>query len=707
MSLVEKQKGVLRALLAALGLVLCLGSQSFAEEKEKTDTFQLDTMVVTAEKRQEDLQEVPASVTAIKEARILDSGISSLQDFSNQVPNLFIDDWGFRGNSYVFIRGVGAINNDPAVGFYVDDVNYMDDRVFDSNLFDIERIEVLRGPQGTLYGRNSLGGVINIITKKPDNAFHAGVDQTFGNYGLLETNLYVRAPLIDDKLFFGFSGNLEDRDGYSHNEYLDEDGDDREDRSGRVQLRWTPNSKLDVLASIDGEQIDDGAFPVTNLHQVDEDPHRFSHNVEGEHERNSIGSSLKVVYDAEALSITSITGFRHYDDNVVNDQDFTAADLYWAKEVIRDSQFSQEFRFASPKGNGNWKWLGGLYGFREDKDHLLQMNYPAYGGVVEDAQSDLDTCGYAAFGQVTYTMFGNLDVTGGLRYDYEHGSIDFDRASTPFAISPDLTFDDSADSDALLPKFQLAYYWNEQIMTYAGVSRGYRSGGFNTGFSDIADASFDPEYSWNYEIGAKTSWFDNRLVLNAAVFYIDLDDQQVTQLLPTANTIIKNAGESRSKGFELEGTALLAQGLTLEAGFGYTNSEFTKYSDPVAGADYKGNKTPLAPKYTYNIALQWRKPIMDKCHMLWSTGPLNFFARAELQGIGDFYWNTANTLKEEAHELVNLRTGLESDHFDLTLWARNLFDEHYRVVAFEFPGSDPVGQAGGPLTFGLTLKARF
>ena len=360
-------------------------------------------MVVTAEKRQENLQEVPTSVTAIKESKILDSGISSLQDFSKQVPNLFINNWGFRGNSYVFIRGIGAVNNNPAVGFYVDDVNYMDARVFDANLFDIERIEVLRGPQGTLYGRNSLGGVINIITKKPDNRFHAGVNQTFGNYGLAETSLYVRAPLINDKLFFGFSGNLEERDGYSHNAYLNKDGDDKEGRSGRLQLRWAPNSKLDVLASIDGEQIDDGAFPITNLRQVDKQPHRFSHDVEGEHERNSIGSSLKVTYDAEALSLTSITGFRHYDDNVVNDQDFTAANLYWAKEVIRDSQFTQELRFASPKNNDHWKWLGGLYGFHEEKDHLLQMNYPAFGSVAEDAQSDLETCGYATFGQVTYT----------------------------------------------------------------------------------------------------------------------------------------------------------------------------------------------------------------------------------------------------------------------------------------------------------------
>lgn len=707
MLLVHKRKGAFRTLLVAFGLVLCIGTQVFAEEKGGEDPLQLDPLLVTAEKRAEDLQDVPASITAIAESQILDSGISSLQDFSHQVPNLFINNWGFRGNSFVFVRGIGAVSNDPAVGFYVDDVNYMDARVFDSNLFDIERIEVLRGPQGTLYGRNSLGGVINIITKKPDNEFHAGVEQKIGNYDLVETDMYIRGPLIEDKLFIGFSGNLEKRDGYSRNDYLGKAGDDRDDKSGRLQLRWTPNDKLNVQASIDGEQINDGAFPITKLSKVDDDPHHFSHNVNGEHERNSVGSSLKVGYEAELLNITSITGFRHYDDNVVNDQDFTAANLYWAKEVIRDNQFSQEFRFTSPTNNGDWKWLGGLYGFHEKKDYYLQMNYPGFGGVVEDSRSDLNTFGYAAFGQATYTMFSKLDITGGLRYDYEHSSIDFDRISAPVAINPDLSFNDSTHSNAFLPKFQLAYHWTEEVMTYAGISRGYRSGGFNTGFSSVSDASFDPEYSWNYEIGTKTSWFDNRLVLNGAVFYIELDDQQITQLLPSANMVIRNAGESRSMGFELESSVLLAEGLTVEAGFGYTDSEFTKYEDSVAGVNYKGNKTPLAPEHTYNLALQWRKPLMDKCGSIRSKGPLNFFVRGELQGIGNFYWNTSNTIKENAHELVNLRIGLESDHFDLTFWVKNLFDKHYRAVAFEFPGSDPVGQAGDPRTFGLTLNARF
>ena len=393
----HRLKRTFRLLAVAFALVLCTGVEVLAEELKKDDPLQLAPVEVTAEKRKEDLQDVPISISTFSETQIRDSGIASLQDFSLQVPNLFISNWGFRGNSFVFVRGIGAINNDPAIGFYVDGVNYMDARIFDSNLFDVERIEVLRGPQGTLYGRNSLGGVINIVTKKPDNEYHAGVDQTFGSQNLLSTDLYMRTPIVDDQLFFGFSGNMETRDGYSHNDFLGEDGDFHNDRSGRMHLRWTPNEKLSVVTTVDGEQINDGAFPITDVSQVKSNPHHFSHDFKGKHERNSIGTSVSIDYDASPVQITSITGFRHYDDIVENDQDFTAAALMDAKESIYNSQFSQELRFASPEENGDWKWLGGLYGFKNRKDYLFQMNYaanvlgPGMPAVTQDAKSDLNS----------------------------------------------------------------------------------------------------------------------------------------------------------------------------------------------------------------------------------------------------------------------------------------------------------------------------
>ncbi|WP_302464700.1 TonB-dependent receptor [Bilophila wadsworthia] len=682
------------------------------------ETYKLDPVLVTAEKRTENVQDVPVSVTAISEQQIKDSGIRSIQDVARQVPNLFIANWGFRGNSYAFIRGIGAVNNDPAIGFYVDDVNYMDSRVFDTNLFDIERIEVLRGPQGTLYGRNSLGGVVNIVTKKPDNEFHYGLEQTVGNENLYETTLYMRAPLIKDKLFFGVSGTSEQMDGYNTNDFLDKKVDRRRGLNGRMQLRWMPTDKLDVTANVDGEKVNDGVFPLTDMDQADKNPHHVSYNYEGRDKRDTLGSSLRVAYDAPWFKVTSITAYRGYNDVTRNDQDFMPYDLITAREDIKDRQFTQEFRFASPEGSGPLKWLGGLYLYKKHQDHTLDLNYgqgAADMGMVpmamtNTADSDIKTYGYAVFGQATYTLFDKLDLTAGLRYEYEKNKLDY--ASDYLAggmVVPGMGSDirGRKHDDVFLPKAQIAYRWTPDFMTYAGVSRGYRSGGFNTSFLDVSDLAFDPEYSWNYEVGFKSSWFNNRVNFNTSLFYIDLSDQQVTQVLPTANTVIRNAGKSRSMGFEVEASALITEGLLFEGSFGYTDAKYRRYSDKVSGMDYAGNRTPLAPEYTYNLALQYSLPLLESFDFFHKEDSLTWITRAELQGVGKFYWNDANTLKQDPYELVNLRTGLETDNYSITFWAKNVFDKKYNCVAFAFSGSSALAQVGAPRSFGVTFRADF
>lgn len=711
--LASRKKDLAAKIVAIAATLVFSAVTAPAQDSVQEESLQLEPMVVTAEKRSEDVQDIPASITAFSETRIEDARITTIQDFSQMVPNMFISNWGFRGNSFVFVRGIGAVNNDPAVGFYVDDVNYMDARVFDANLFDIERIEVLRGPQGTLYGRNSLAGVVNIVTRKPDNVFRVGLDQTFGNYDLLRTNVSMRTPLVDDTLFLGVAGGLETRDGYSRNDYLGRDVDDRDSLNGRMHLRWTPTDELDVTYSLDGERLRDGVFPLATLDDVRRNPHHVAYDYEGRNHRDHVGTSLRVAYDAPWFRLTSISAYRHFDDVADNDQDFTIYPLFTAHQEIDDGQFSQELRFASLDDGSDFKWLTGLYGFSAKKKHKLTMSFAPNVMLPDMAldrktRSDLTTRGAAIFGQGTYTLFDRLDLTAGLRYDYEKSSMDHVMTMESNGMNlGGASLDESKHSDVWLPKFQLSYRWTPDFMTYAGISRGYRSGGFNTGHLEPGDASFDPEYSWNYEVGVKSAWLDNRLTLNAAAFYIDLRDQQVVQLLPSADTIIRNAGKSRSMGFEVESLALLSQGLSLEAGLGVTSAEYVTYEDPLAGMDYAKKTTPLAPEYTYNLAMQYRRPILEEFSLFGHQSPLSVFVRAEVNGIGPFYWNDANTLKQDAYHLVNMSLGLETENFDLVLWARNIFDTKYELVAFEFPGSDPLGQAGDPLTFGVTLRARF
>jgi iron complex outermembrane receptor protein len=280
-------------------------------------------------------------------------------------------------------------------------------------------------------------------------------------------------------------------------------------------------------------------------------------------------------------------------------------------------------------------------------------------------------------------------------------------------LGMDFSHSGSRTDDVFLPKFQADYRWTENFMTYASVSRGYRSGSFNTTFLDPSDFSFAPEYSWNYEAGFKSTLFDRRLTVNGAVFDIELRDQQVTQVLPNANTVIRNAGKSRIIGFELEGSALLPLGFQLDAGYGYAKAEYLRYSDRDTfgnKVNYAGNTPPLAPQYTFNIALQHTLPVVHSFHMLGKEDYLNWVNRLEVQGIGDFYWNDANTLKQNSYELLNLRSSLETENFAVIFWVNNLTDRKFDVVAFEHPlvGLSGVAtEVGAPRTVGVTLRMEF
>ena len=687
------------ALTCQAGTVMAK-AESGAEEKTH-----LEAMVVTAEKRRENVQDIPVSITALSGDEIQDAGLSDIQGMSRLVPNLYIANWGIRGTSYAFIRGIGSVNNEPALGFYVDDVGYMDARSFDTQLFDIERIEVLRGPQGTLYGRNSLAGVINIITRKPDNETHAGLEYTLGNYNLNRGHAYLRTPLVKDRLFLGLSAGGESRDGYFENSYLGKDVDSRRSLNGRGFLRWLPSDTQDVSLAFNAEQLRDGAFPLAKLKDLDTDSSTVAFDREGTYNRDSTATHLKVSWQLPWFDLTSVSAYRDYEDEASNDQDFTTYPMITSHETIDDKEFSQELRLASrDEANARVKWLAGFYGYKKDKDHLMALDfapgmYPVPGAVRRLTDSNVTTTGTDLFGQATLRATEHLSLTAGLRYDHEKSEIDHTMDTTSGGTTlMDSSVDASDTQDAWLPKLQLDYRWTPGLMTYVGVSKGYRSGGFNTSHLDPKDLTFDSEFSWNYETGVKSSWFDNQLTVNASLFYIELKDQQVVQLLPSADTVIRNVGESRSMGVEVESSALLAPGLTLDAGFGYTDAEFKDYKDNVSGADYTGNEAMMAPSYTYNLALTYRRPI----NHTWDA-----FTRSELNGTGSFYWDTANTIKEEDYELVNLSMGLESERYDIVLWAKNLLDTDYRVVAFEFPGSDPVGQSGDPLTAGVTFRARF
>ncbi len=753
--------------------------------KVETPTYALEAIVVSAEKQKADAQKVPVSMDVLSAQQIEDSGIETIQDAARKIPNLSLTSWGTRGNAQFFVRGLGSVENTPAVGFYVDDVGYLDARIFDSPLYEIERIEFLRGPQGTLYGRNTLGGVINVVTKKPDNDVDVGIKGTYGSFDTFDVTAYLRAPLIEDKLYIGLSGSIGGSQGYYTNTFYDKEFVKQEDYSGRLQLRFTPTDKWDILLSADVEHIKDDAYPITlreaqtswnpNVSQLlssyknnKDDPYEINHDFKDSSQRDSLGASLRINYKAPWFNVTSITGFRHFTTENNNDQDFGPYDVFVYKEDYQSDYFTQELRLSSPEDtNSPLKWVGGVFlssqVTRRDGSQNMGADLPyvvlgkptwdglqaagagalipyptlpfdipglgaagdpnplhsfdaSNGGIgyssIEKSTTVLNT--YAIFGQGTYTFFDKLDLTIGLRYEYEQGFF-HNTIENKFSGVQYNSYNNTMNNSVLLPKFGLAYHWTDDIMTYVSVSRGYRGGGFNYTSPTKVDSTYDPEYNWTYEFGFKTSFFNDRLRINGSVFYMDIQDQQVTQILSGGSGLrIDNAARARSLGFELEVAALLAEGLLFEGSFGYTDSKFLEFkkTDYFQGAlvtrDFEGKATPLMPEYTYSLALQYSLPIYTfKKANGKDEGTITWVTRAEVDGFGKTYYSEDNSIVQDPYALVNLRTGFETENYSVTFWVNNVFNTKYSAFAFYSDQIGVLAQMGEPTSFGVTFKAEW
>lgn len=686
-----------------------------------------NTVYVTAEKREENIQEVPGSISALSGLYLEDAGIGTLEKLSHHVPNFVFSGWGANSHNFAFMRGIGAVHNEPAIGFNIDGVGYFDTGMFNFPLYDVERVEVLRGPQGTLYGRNSLAGVVNIITRKPDNRLSATVSGGAGDHGLLETSASVSAPLIQDSLYLRMSGFAKSRDGFQRNtnpDGLGKEGDHVDAKGGRLKLIYAPCDDLEIALNLDGQTQKTGAYPLRRMTSWPvfglpaDAPWTYSHNVENKAESDLWGASLHLDWDLPFGRLTSITAYRSWDNLEINDQDFSPLDITRFRSEIDSEQVTQELRLASVEGSEPFKWLVGAYLFNSDKTtngiQFFDSQAALFGlmpGLSQAARSKVTDSGYAWFGQLTRTFFDQLDVTGGLRYEYHKNKYRYDNETFLSGVSLGaLPTNRGSDSgDILLPKVSIAWRAGVHLMPYASVARGYRSGGFNHNAPSAASVRFGPEYTWNYELGLKTSWFNDRLLVNLAGYYITLDNQQVTLVMPvgSSGTYVDNAGAGESRGLELETRIKVLPGLDLMGGFSVNKATFSSYQDGESGADYKGNRFPIAPSYQYNLAAQYRSDAISSVDLFGRKHEVNLVVRGDLMGMGDFYWDAGNALRQKAYELVNFRVGLESDHVDLHLWLDNAFDTVYQIASLQRPNLPVFGQDGAPRTLGVTLTARF
>ncbi len=693
-------------------MTFCFISNSAWAHNASSSGLYLKEVTVKAQKRSQKAQDVPVSISALTDIDLKDMDIKDANDLALHVPNLEFSNFGSRRHGFMFLRGIKSLPNaEPSTGYFVDGVNFSKSYMFNFPLFDVEQVEVLKGPQGTLYGRNTMGGVINVFTKQPGNEIESSLGAEFGNYNSKEFRASWSGPVIEDKLFLGVYGLGAFKDGYMENDTSTngDDGRHQDGKSGRLKLRYLPTDDLDMTLSFDIQNHDDGAYAMRRTERNSfvksgkygvDDPYHYSHDYEGSQKNDCWGVALNSEYQTNYGKLHSITGYRYFDSREKIDADFTPADMMRKNYNQEDSDFSQEFRFASPEEDGPLAWQTGGYFFllksNTDITNLYGADSKAPGSNLR-FKTDKDNVGGAVFGQGTYTFWKGFDLTMGLRYEYEYASADTYKGQTPAGGSETALVDRDASNSfsKLLPKFALAWHFSEDQTLYGTVVRAHRAGGFNDASAPEAHQAYGEEDSWLYEVGLKSVFFDNRLNFNLSGFYTAIDDEQLPLFMTDSmQSYTANAGRSHRMGVEVDSSFVLMEGLNLSGTFTWMEAEFDRYS-PSEGESYKGNRVFGVPDYTYTIATDYRRNIV---------GDWGFFGRAELVGIGSRYFDDANTVKEDPYELVNLKVGVEGEHLDVYLWSKNLLDREYVIMENVSAG---LAEDGEPRTFGISVDYRF
>ncbi|PHR61530.1 MAG: hypothetical protein COA47_05715 [Robiginitomaculum sp.] len=743
-----------------------------ASNDSDQDTLEIEEIIVTTRKREENMQSIPISITAFTAKDIENAGIKSVDDIALLTPGFTISSlFGTSGAVTPVIRGLSQTIGEPNVGFFVDGI-YQSSRATMQALLgnSIERIEIAKGPQSALYGRNTFGGAINYVTKRPDNEFFATASGTVGNYGQLDINGSISGPLVEDRFFYRLAYMHSERDGYFTNELTGNPLDNRNTDVFAGTLMATPNDTLDITFRIGYEDTNDGddplkfvtnnsnpaaifGFPIpVNQLYTGELPNFTSGFAftPGFLNRRNLTTSLSVNWDMDNFTVTSITGYNDLQVDDLTDDDYEARSIHTTQAKTDQTEFSQELRLTST-GDDRLRWMmGGFYynlnlkGTTDGRNvgqgaalaqTLSLFGLPFIGSGSLLSVANAGTKNYAAFGQLQFDITDRITATASGRYSHEKKTVN---AVDTAPGRPSTTFNDSATFNEFMPKFSLDIQVTDDALLYGSVAKSVKSGGFNvvTIAGSILDNErrYNPETSWNYEIGAKTSWFDHRLVFNIAGFYIKWKDQIVRALGGSTGTAVLNvnAGATTSKGIEVELTAKPAKGLDLRGGFSYTDAAYDDFDFTtltligITDTQLAGTRLQYSSKYTLNGTIDYHTPITDAVEWF---GRFDIMYQTDQSAV-----QTADAFTGD-RTVANLRTGFEYDNVTLTFWVKNLFDNRVAnngifapnparrfdaanalPTLFGIPGFGPLDgfeafsglvMASPPRTYGVTVKMSF
>jgi iron complex outermembrane receptor protein len=699
-----------------------------SEEAPSRSAPRLEEIVVTGNKTGAAfLQSVPIAITAVSTEALENTGASSLRDMTTLAPSLQVTDTG--GSAQIFLRGVGTNlilpGSDPSTTMHIDGVYISRPFSLFSQFIDVERIEVLRGPQGTQYGRNSVGGTVSIITREPTDRLEGKIQASVGNYNARRVAGVVSGPLSET--FSGtFSGFYAKRDGRIENPYPGvEDFDSLDTHGVRGKLRFAPNDQLTLTLAAD-YAIDTGVpAPAIALFRkrasyttppnaaFDEsligEPYKVKSELKHNSEFDQKGLMLTADYGlTEEVSLKSITAYRKdsYATNI--DTDGTELALRYARTGEEHDQFSQELQTVY-SGDGMEGVLGAFY-FEEESQLNPTGRWrpvdvyipPSNAGLLLSPENHTDPA-WGVFAQGTMDLTDEWALTAGLRYSKETKTIDQSGAAVrlspylqvPFAFKDKITFDDWT------PMARLTYTLSPDVMFYLSASKGSKSGGFNAS-ERVAGREFDPETLTAYEFGMKSTLLDQRLRLNTTVYHYDYEDLQVQTIVPGPFIVVANAATATIDGVEVEFEAALTDGLRVG---GYVNYFHGTYGDYIAvvdnrSVDVDGEGLTQAPSWKGSLNVNYEYPL--------SIGG-SLFAYSDVTWQDTVYFVPDHSLKQSPYSLVNARLGYKSpnDEWQVATFVRNAFDEEYYTSGDTTPQPGYGGRPGIPRTYGVEVQYNF
>lgn len=684
-------------------LIFCISGLE-AQEKSSDSTrlrlIELEEIIIKASKDNVTYKSIPASVSVISSEIIEENEINSLSDISATAPNFFMPDYGSKLTSPVYIRGIGSRINSPSVGLYVDYVPYFEKAAFDFDFFDIKRIEVLRGPQGTLFGRNTMGGIVNIVTTSPMDYKGSHINISAGNYGVYTIN-GGHYGNINEKFGYSVALNYLHNNGFYTNHYSGKKVDMLNSYGFRNRLIYEISGKLTIENIAGLELSSQGGYPYAVFNDSLKIAEKINYNQYSSYDRSLFSDAMLIRYSDRNFELMSTTSYQYLDDIQKIDQDFTADSLYFIEQDQKQHMLSQEI-IARSAGDHNYKWLFGLYSFFQAFDNAVDVD--VYAQKMNYLKKyDHKIIGTAFFHQSSLDNFilENLTLTAGIRIDLEKDRMRYyyDRTLRgSYAILADTVYP-SLNSTEIIPRIAANYLYKNSNF-YVVVARGYKTGGFNSTFERPEDLTFDPEYSWNYETGVKSSLFGNHINADLAFFYINWKNQQIYQTVPSGRgSMLKNAGHSVSRGGEITLRADAGKGYEFMLSYGYTNAKFLSYVVNET-TNHNNNYIPYVPRHT--VAIQVGKSIDIRNSSLMDNIKFNILYR----GAGEIYWNEENTHSQPYYGLLDAKLTFTRKSIQMCIWSKNLLNRDYASFFFEALGNSYV-QAGKPAQAGIKLSVKF